>query len=83
MKATSKVAFFTWTAAKGKILTLDYLGKRNIYVVNRCCVCRNDWVPVDHLLLHGPYTVMPLTCGHLCLACLVFHGLCLNQWLSC
>ena len=83
VKATSKVAFFTWTAVKGKILTLDNLGKRNICVVNRCCMCRNDWVSVDHLLLHCPNAVMPLTCGHLCLACLVFHGLYLNEWLSC
>ena len=56
VKIPSKVVFFTWTAVKGNILTLDNLRKRNIYVVNRCCMCRNDWESVDHLLLHCPYS---------------------------
>ena len=52
MKAPTKVAFFTWTAAKGRILTLDSLRKRDICVVNRCCMCKNDWESMDHLLIH-------------------------------
>ena len=59
MKAPSKVSFFTWTAAKGKILTLDNLSKRNICVVNRCCMCKNDWELVDHLLLHYSHAYNP------------------------
>ena len=55
VKVPSKVTFFTWTTAKGKILTLDNLRKQNIYDVNRCSMCRNDWESVDDLPLHCPY----------------------------
>ena len=40
--------------ARGKILTLDNL-RRNIYIVNRCCMCKNSWESVGHLLLHCSY----------------------------
>ena len=50
-----KLAFFTWTVAKGRILTLDNLRRRNICVVNRCCMCKNDWERVDHLLILCPF----------------------------
>ena len=36
VKAPTKVAFFTWTMVRGRILTLDNLTKRNICIVNRC-----------------------------------------------
>ena len=36
--------------AMGRILTLDNL-RRNIYIVNRCCMCKNIWESVGHLLL--------------------------------
>lgn len=51
-KAPSKVAFFAWTAALGKILTLDNLRKRQIIVINRCCMCKKNEESVDHLLFH-------------------------------
>ena len=57
MKAPSKVAFFTWTATKGNILTLDNLRKRNISVINWCCMCTISWGLVDHLLLHCSYAL--------------------------
>jgi hypothetical protein len=41
-KAPSRVAFFAWTAALGKILTLDNLRKRQIVVINRRCLCMSD-----------------------------------------
>jgi hypothetical protein len=44
--------FFVWSAALGKILTLDNLRKRNIIVINRCCMCKRSEETVDHLLLH-------------------------------
>lgn len=50
-KAPTRVDFFTWTVAKGKILTLENLRKRNICVINRCCMCRNDQESVYHLLI--------------------------------
>jgi hypothetical protein len=45
-------AFFTWTAVLGKILTLDNLRKKNIIVINRCCLCKADGDTIDHLLLN-------------------------------
>jgi hypothetical protein len=35
-KAPPRVAFFAWTAARGKILTVDNLRRRGMVVVNRC-----------------------------------------------
>jgi hypothetical protein len=51
-KVPLKVAFFGWSAAQGKILTLDNLRKRQVTVVNRCCLCKRDGESVDHLLIH-------------------------------
>jgi hypothetical protein len=51
-KAPSKVAFFAWTAARSKILTIDNLHRRGMIVVNRCWLCESDGESVDHLLLH-------------------------------
>jgi len=45
-------AFFTWSAALGKILTIDNLRKRHIINVDRCCVCKRDGESMDHILLH-------------------------------
>jgi hypothetical protein len=46
------VAFFAWTAAHGKILTLDNLRKKRVIVIDRCCMCKMNGESVDHLLLH-------------------------------
>jgi hypothetical protein len=52
-KAPPRVAaFFVWSAALGKILTLDNLRKRNFVLVNRCGMCKKEEKTVDHLLLH-------------------------------
>jgi len=45
-------AFFAWSAALGKILTVDNFRKRHIIIVDRCCLCKRDGESVDHLLLH-------------------------------
>ena len=39
-KVPRKVVFFVWTAALGKILTVDNLHKRHILIVDWCCVCK-------------------------------------------
>jgi hypothetical protein len=49
-------AFFTWTAALGKILTSDNLRKRRAIVINRCCMCKRDGESVDHRLIHCDVT---------------------------
>jgi hypothetical protein len=46
------VAFFAWTAAHGKILTVNNLKRKGMVVVNRCWLCEADGELVDHLLLH-------------------------------
>jgi hypothetical protein len=51
-KAPVKVAFFAWSAALEKILTLDNLRKRHVIVIDRCCMCKRHGESVDHLLLH-------------------------------
>jgi hypothetical protein len=51
-QAPSRVAFFAWSAALGKILTADNLRKRKIIIVDRCHLCKRDGETVDHLLLH-------------------------------
>ena len=43
---------FLWTTARGGILTIDNLVKRNLPFVNWCCLCHCDEEIVDHFLLH-------------------------------
>ena len=52
MKVPPRVAFFSWTAVLGKILTIDALRKRRLITVDWCCMCKHNWENVDHLLLH-------------------------------
>jgi hypothetical protein len=51
-KVLLKVAFFTWVAALGKILTLDNLRQRHVIVIDRCCMYKMNGESVDHLLPH-------------------------------
>jgi hypothetical protein len=46
------VAFFIWSAALDKILTHDNLHKRNVIVIEWCCLCKKSGESIDHLLLH-------------------------------
>jgi hypothetical protein len=41
-----------WTTALGKILTHYNLLKKNIVVVEWCCMCKKSEESVDHLLLY-------------------------------
>uniref|UniRef100_A0A2N9EXD0 Reverse transcriptase domain-containing protein n=1 Tax=Fagus sylvatica TaxID=28930 RepID=A0A2N9EXD0_FAGSY len=49
--APPRVAFFVWTAAHGKILTMDNLRKRRICIVDWCCMCKHSGESPNHLLL--------------------------------
>ncbi|RVW82388.1 40S ribosomal protein S9-2 [Vitis vinifera] len=51
-KVPTKVAFFAWEAAWGKILTLDRLQKRGWQFPNRCFLCGCEEKRVNHILLH-------------------------------
>uniref|UniRef100_A0A2N9HQK9 Reverse transcriptase zinc-binding domain-containing protein n=1 Tax=Fagus sylvatica TaxID=28930 RepID=A0A2N9HQK9_FAGSY len=51
-KVPSRVAFFIWTVALGRILTTDNLRRRRILILDWCCMCQSDGESVNHLLLH-------------------------------
>jgi len=45
-----------WSAALGKILTMDNLRKMHVILVDRCCIYKQNGKSVDHLLLHCDMT---------------------------
>ena len=51
-KVPPRIAFFSWTAALGKLLTMDNLRKRHLIIVDWCYLCKQSGESVDHLLLH-------------------------------
>jgi hypothetical protein len=44
--------FFAWSAALGKILTMNNLRKRHIIMVDWCCLCKKSGESVNNFLLH-------------------------------
>ena len=52
VKVTPRIAFFSWTAALGNLLTIDNLRKRHLIIIGWCCLCKQSGESVDHLLLH-------------------------------
>ena len=52
VKAPSRVAFFIWLAAWGKIFTCDNLMRRGYTMAGWCCMCQCVNETVDHLLIH-------------------------------
>jgi hypothetical protein len=65
VKAPPRVAFFVWTAALGKILTLDNLQKRNIMVMEWCYMCKQCGESTDHLFLHYEIATERMKCTKL------------------
>ena len=55
-KVPSRIAFFSWTAALGKLLTIHNLRKRHLIIVDWCCMCKQNGESVYHLLLHCSMT---------------------------
>ena len=53
-KVPTRVAFFSWTAILGRILTIDNLRKRRVLIIDWCCMCKSNGESVSHLLLHCP-----------------------------
>jgi hypothetical protein len=49
-QAPSRAAFFVWSAALGKIFTLDNLRKWHVIVINRCYMCKKIKESTDHLI---------------------------------
>jgi hypothetical protein len=52
VKAPTMVAFFVWSAALSKILTHENLRKRNVVVIEWCCMCKKNGESMNHLLLY-------------------------------
>jgi hypothetical protein len=42
VKVPPRVAFFSWTAVLGKILTIDALRKRGLIIADWCCMCKHN-----------------------------------------
>ena len=53
-KIPSRVAFFVWTAALGKCLTIDNLQKMKVWILDWCYMCKCNGESIDHLFLHCP-----------------------------
>lgn len=49
----SKGSFFIWAEALGIVLTVMYLLKEKIVLV-QCCMCKHNGENVDHLLIYCP-----------------------------
>ena len=56
-KIPSRVAFFVWTAALGKCLTIDNLRKRKVWILDWCYMCKRNGESIDHLFLHCPFAM--------------------------
>lgn len=41
--------FFGWLMGQNRILTMDNLQKRGMYIINRCTPCKKDLESVTHL----------------------------------
>jgi hypothetical protein len=50
IKTSLRVVFFAWSAALGKILTIDNFRKWHVIVNDRYCMCKRNGKYVDHLL---------------------------------
>ena len=53
-KIPPRVAFFSWTVALGKILTLENLWYKGVAVVDWCYMCKKSGESMNNLLLHCP-----------------------------
>ena len=53
-KIPSQVAFFVWTTAWGKCLTIDNLRKMKVWILDWCYTCKCNGESIDYLFLHCP-----------------------------
>jgi hypothetical protein len=76
-RAPSRTVFFAWTAALGKIFTVDNLRKRKIIIVDRDATCAremgNQWTTFFFTVMWLPLCGIMLFLGLVCL------GSCLKE----
>ena len=53
-RTPSRVAFFVWTVALRKCLTIDNIIKRKVWILDWCYMCKCNGESVDHVFLHCP-----------------------------
>ena len=82
------VFLFLWTAASDGILTIENLVKKNLPLVNWCCLCRCDEKTVDHLLhyckfAHALWSVVFLMFGvQWVMPIIVLSSFCLEEFVG-
>ena len=52
LRFSLELLYFVWTVALGNILTINNLRKRQILILDWCCMCKRNGELVDHLLIH-------------------------------
>ena len=67
-KVPTKIAFFAWEVASGKVLTLDRLQRRGWQLPNRCFLCGCEEEMINHILIHctvvrGLWDIILVLCG--------------------
>ena len=77
-KVPTSVAFFSWTAILGRILTIDNLRKQWVLIIDWYCMCKSNGEFVNHLLLHCP-TALEL--WNLIFTLFGTYRWCLGEWL--
>ena len=79
-KVPSRVALFVWTATLENILTIDNIRKRQILILDWCCMCKRNGKSVDHLLIHCS---IAFDLWSMVFTLIGIHWLCRKQWWSC
>ena len=67
-RVPTKIVFFAWEAAWGKVLTLDRLQRRGWQFLNRCFLCGCEEETINHILIHctvvkGLWDIIFVLCG--------------------
>jgi hypothetical protein len=73
-------SFFAWSAALGKIFTVDNLRKKHVIIVDRCCLCKSNEESVATFFFNSMWLSL---CRMLSLLDLVCLGLCLEELSTC
>ena len=75
-KIPTRVAFFSWNTALGKILTLENLWYKSITVVDWCYMCKKSGELVNRRIVFFFIVLLLMNYGLWCGLYLVFYGLC-------
>ena len=67
-RVPTKIAFFAWEDAWGKVLTLDRLQRRGWQFPNRCFLCGCEEKTINHILIYctmvkGLWDIILVLCG--------------------